>query len=393
MGLTMKEKKAVTKEIAKRYKKARKGEKGKMLDEFIKLTKYTRCYASYVLRNWAVKTTPAITKKRKRKRIYDYRVFTALKSIWIVCGRICGKRLAPYLKEIVPILERHRELIVDKETKEKILKISASTTDKLLSKEKARMRLKGRARTKPGTLLKNQIPIRTFTDWNENRPGFVEIDLVSHDGGNPRGDFAQTLDVTDVCTGWTETQAVKNKAQIWTFEALKGIRERLPFKLLGIDSDNGSEFINAHLLRFCKQEKITFTRTRLYRKNDNCFVEQKNYSVIRKNVGYYRYGTKKELEMLNELYKVLRLYTNFFQPVMKLIKKTRVGSKVIKRYDKAKTPYQRVFDSPYVPEEDKEKLRAEYDQLNPAELKRELTKLKDRLMREASAKHLGIEFK
>jgi len=393
MGLTMKEKKAVSKEIAKRYKKARKREKGKILDEFTKLTNYSRCYASYVLRNWAVELTPAITKKRKRKRIYDYRVFTALKGIWIICGRICGKRLAPYLKEIVPILERHRELIVDKETKEKILEISASTIDRLLSKEKAKMRLKGRARTKPGTLLKHQIPIRTFADWDEGRPGFVEIDLVSHDGGNARGDYAQTLDVTDVYTGWTETEAVKNKAQIWTFKALKGIRKRLPFKLLGIDSDNGSEFINAHLLRFCKQEKITFTRARPYRKNDNCFVEQKNYSVVRKAVGYYRYETKKELEMLNELYKVLRLYTNFFQPVMKLVKKTRVGSKVIKRYDEAKTPYQRVLDSAYVPEEDKERLRAEYDQLNPAELKRELTKLKNRLMMEASAKHLGIEFK
>jgi len=247
---------------------------------------------------------------------------------------------------------------VDKETKEKILEISASTIDRLLSKEKAKMRLKGRARTKPGTLLKHQIPIRTFADWDEGRPGFVEIDLVSHDGGNARGDYAQTLDVTDVYTGWTETEAVKNKAQIWTFKALKGIRKRLPFKLLGIDSDNGSEFINAHLLRFCKQEKITFTRTRPYRKNDNCFVEQKNYSVVRKAVGYYRYETKKELEILNELYKVLRLYTNFFQPVMKLVKKTRVGSKVIKRYDEAK-----------------------------------LTKLKNRLMMEASAKHLGIEFK
>ena len=283
-------------------------------------------------------------------------------DIWIICGRICSKRLAPYLKEIVPILERHKELVVDKETKEKILKISASTIDRLLFKERAKLRLKGRARTKPGTLLKNQIPIRTFADWDENKPGFVEVDLVSHDGGNPRGDYVHTLDVTDVYTGWT-------------------------------DSDNGSEFINAHLLRFCKQEKITFTRTRPYRKNDNCFVEQKNYSIVRKAVGYYRYETKKELEILNELYKVLRLYTNFFQPVMKLVEKTRVGSKVIKRYDKSKTPYQRVLDSPYVPREDKERLRAEYDQLNPAELKRELTKLKNRLMMEASTKKRVIWYR
>ena len=227
--------------------------------------------------------------------------------------------------------------------------------------------------------MKHQIPIRTFSEWNEKRPGFVEIDLVGHDGGNSRGDYIQTLDVTDVCTGWTETRGVKNKAQVWVFAGLTLIMKRMPFKILGIDSDNGSEFINDHLVRFCDKKKLTFTRSRPYRKNDNCFVEQKNYSVVRKTVGYTRYDTEEELNVLNELYDSLRLYTNFFQPVMKLIKKTRVGSKVKKEYDRARTPFKRVVESPFIPEQVKEKLNQEYATLNPVELKRKIISMQDRL--------------
>ena len=175
--------------------------------------------------------------------------------------------------------------------------------------------------------------------------------------------------------------AVKNKAQIWVIAAIENIKERLPFSVLGIDSDNGAEFINAHLLRYCEQNQITFTRSRPYRKNDSCFIEQKNYSVIRRAVGYSRYDTDNELNILNELYGYLRLYVNFFQPVRKLIKKERIGSKVIKRYDEAKTPYQRVLESPNIKEEIKVKLRKEYAMLNPAELKRKITKLQNRLLK------------
>ena len=175
--------------------------------------------------------------------------------------------------------------------------------------------------------------------------------------------------------------AVKNKAQIWVFAGIKDIKERLPFSMLGIDSDNGAEFINAHLIRYCKEHKITFTRSRPYRKNDSCFVEQKNWSVIRRAVGYGRYDTDKELSILNKLYGYLRLYVNFFQPVRKLIKKERIGSKVTKRYDEAKTPYRRVLASPDIKEEIKVKLKNQYAMLNPAELKRKITKLQNRLLK------------
>jgi hypothetical protein len=273
------------------------------------------------------------------------------------------------------------EIQLDAKVREKLLKISAATIDRLLTDTRKRFRIKGRSTTRPGSLLKKSIPIRTFADWDEKVPGFFEVDLVSHDGGAARGDYNQSLNFTDIATGWEEMVAVKNKAQVWVFAGIKEIEERLPFSILGIDSDNGSEFINAHLIRYCEKEHITFTRSRPYRKNDSCFVEQKNWSVIRRAVGYARYDNDKELNILNKLYSYLRLYVNFFQPVRKLIKKERIGSKVIKRYDEAKTPYQRVLESPNIKDEIKVKLRKEYDMLNPAELKRKITKLQNRLLK------------
>jgi hypothetical protein len=221
--------------------------------------------------------------------------------------------------------------------------------------------------------------VRTFSQWDDARPGFVEIDLVSHEGGDGSGDFVQSLNVTDVSTGWTEMRAVKNKAQVWVFEALMKIKEQLPFQLLGIDSDNGSEFINAHLIRYCKENHITFTRGRSYKKNDNCYIEQKNYTVVRKAVGYPRYETENELHMLNELYSHLRLYINFFIPVAKKIEKIRIGSKIKKMYDTPMTPYKRVMSSQYIEPETKEKLELQHSKLNPAQLKRNISALQDRL--------------
>lgn len=395
----MREKQAVTKKLALKYKRARKKEKGKILDNLIELTGYNRSYQARVLRQ---KAKPKVVgrlksrdvniilvedgrvkkkKKRKRPRKYGNKVFKALKDIWFICDCICGRRLAPYLPEIIPVLEQWGEIKLEEEVREKLLEISSATIDRLLAPVRKRYQIKGRSGTKPGTLLKHQIPIRTYSEWDENRPGFVEVDLVSHEGGDPNGDFAHTLDLTDIHTGWTETRAVKNKAQVWVFEALQEIIERLPFKLLGLDSDNGSEFINAHLLRFCKKEEITFTRARPYRKNDSCFVEQKNWSVVRKAVGYRRYDTEKELRVLNELYDPFRLYTNFFQPVMKLVEKRRIGSKVKKKYDQARTPFRRVLESPFIDKEAKDELAQEYEKLNPAALKRKITRLQAELER------------
>jgi hypothetical protein len=309
-----------------------------------------------------------------------------LKKLWVIMRYVCGKRMAAGLKDLVAALERHGEILLDSQTKQKLIKVSPATIDRLLAPERKKTQLKGRSTTKPGTLLKRQIEIRTFSDWDESKPGFVEIDLVAHDGGNSSGEYCHTLDVTDVCTGWTETRAVKNRAQVWVFEALQDIQARLPFKLLGIDSDNGGEFINHHLLAYCSTQGIKFTRGRPYKKNDNCYVEEKNYSVVRKTVGYARYDTEQELRLLNELYSLLRLYTNCFLPVMKLADKQRFGSKVKKTYDRPLTPYRKLVQSVQVPDKAKRQLKRLYLTLNPAELDRQIAALQTRLAKLATEK-------
>lgn len=395
MRLTMKARQEVTKATAGQYRGARKKEKGQILDQFIATTGYSRWYARLVLRHegrriQTDKQTIVVVErkssaKRKRARYYDEKVQTALLKLWRIMDYICGKRLQPWLPELITVLERHNEFHCDRQTRAKLLRISAASIDRLLQPERRKHQLRGRAGTKPGTLLKKQIPIRTFAEWDEQCPGFVEIDLVGHDGGTAAGDYCQTLDLTDIATTWTETMAVRNKAQTWVFAALKKLRKNLPFPLLGIDSDNGSEFINQYLTDYCKEEKLSFTRARPYRKNDNCFVEQKNYSVVRRAVGYGRYHTEVQLALLNELYATLRLYTNFFQPTMKLKCKERVGSKVTKRYDDAQTPYQRVLAAPQVSEADKQRLRARYKTLNPAALKRKLMRFQDQLLQSTAS--------
>ncbi|MFH1219672.1 MAG: hypothetical protein V1694_04390 [Candidatus Eisenbacteria bacterium] len=257
---------------------------------------------------------------------------------------------------------------------------------RLLAGERKRLEIKGRSGTKPGSLLKHKIPICTFADWDDARVGFLQVDLVGHEGGNPRGDFCQSLSATDVATGWIETRAIKNKAQVWVFEALQDTREKLPFPMLGINSDSGSEFINAQLFRYCKAEKITFTRCREGRKNDNCYVEQKNYTAVRQTVGYFRYDTDKELQLLRRIYNIYRLYANFFLPQMKLTDKTRDGSKVTKHYDRARTPYARVLSSREVADQVKRALTSQYAILNPAALRRDMAVLQQKLYRIAASK-------
>lgn len=382
----MAERRSVVRATARRYQRGRKKEKQKILDEFVELTGYNRCYARRVLRNHGrpVKgQLRSISVKRRQSRScrqYDERVLVALRQIWLILDFICGKRLVAIMPEILRRLEYFGELKVDPRTREKLQRISAATIDRLLTPERRKHQLRGRARTKPGTLLKHQIPLRTFSEWNERRPGFVEIDLVSHDGGAAAGEYLYTLDMTDVYSGWTEVQAIQNKAQVWVFAALKDLRGRLPFALRGIDSDNGSEFINDQLLKYCQSERITFTRSRPYRKNDNCFVEQKNYTMVRRHVGYQRLVGSEQLALVNELYGHLRLYANYFQPVMKLKTKERHGSQVKKTYDLAQTPYQRLRGSRRLSVAIKQRLAREYAQLNPAELKRNIERIQTRLL-------------
>jgi len=386
----MRERRVLVKAFAKGYRKAGKKEKGQILDRFVEATGYQRRYAARVLRGqgWRIGVGKGVVLvgdqearvRRSRPRVYGREEEKALRRIWEMLDYLSGKRLAPALPRVIQALERHGELNLSEQVKGKLLRISAATIDRLLSAEKRRLQIRGRGATKPGTLLRHQVPIRTYEEWDEARPGFVEVDLVGHDGGFSQGDYAQTLTLTDVATGWTEVMAVRNKAQVWVFEALQRVRSHLPFPLLGLDSDNGSEFINNHLVRYCQQEQITFTRSRPWRKNDNCFVEQKNYSVVRRFVGYGRYDREPDVELLNQLYLVLKDYVNFFLPSQKLKSKTREGSRVRKSYHPAQTPYQRLLASGRLSRDQKAELKKHAESLNPAELRRRIVRLQEKLL-------------
>ena len=393
----MLERRVMVKAFASEYQRGSKKEKGTIFDTFVETTGYQRRYAAQLLRlqgrrgalGKGVWVEADVGDRRRRKRIYDEEVKRALKRIGQMLDYLCGKRLVAALEPTLAALEKHQEWQPSAEVGRKLLSISAATIDRLLAPEKKKLRLRQRGGTKPGTLLRHQVAVRTFADWDDARPGFVEVDLVAHEGDRARGDYAQTLDLTDVSTGWTELAAVPNKAQVWVFEAIQQLRQGRPFALVGLDSDNGSEFINNQRWRYCEQEQLTMTRSRPHRKNDNCFVEQKNYSVVRRYVGYARYDTPGELALLNQLYEQLRLYVNFFLPSQKLEQKVRRGSRVSKRYSPAKTPYQRVLESTEVSTSCQRKLRAQYGKLNPAQLHREIVGLQEKLMDLTAKKRRG----
>jgi hypothetical protein len=352
--------------IRPRYLKANKAGKGQILDELMANAGYHRKYAIRALNH---KPKPKGLKRPGRRKVYRGEVVQALEQIWEICGRICSKRLKPFLPEIVTVLERCRELCLSPETKVLLLAMSPATIDRCLKKVRFTSPQRGISTTKPGALLKAAIPIRTFTPWEEEHPGFLEIDLVAHCGPTTEGTYLNTLTATDLATGWTECLALAQKTQLAVSQAIAQLRLDLPFPLLGLDSDNGGEFINETLLRYCQSEQITFTRSRPYQKNDQAHVEQKNWSVVRHTVGYDRLETPQELALLQAIYVDLRRYINFFQPVLKLVAKDRIDGKTIKKYDQATTPYRRVLALDTLPLEVKARLAAQYVQLNPVTLR------------------------
>ncbi len=360
-----------------RYLKANRAQKIQILNEFVAITGYHRKHAIRLLKHG-----PRSKRGQKtgRKKIYRGEVVKALEEIWEICGRICSRRLKPFLPEIVEVLERHQELCLSEETKSLLLGMSRATIDRCLKGARFEKR-RGLSTTKPGTLLKNAIAVRKWNEWDDAQPGFVEVDLVAHCGESTEGIYLNTLTVTDVSTGWTECFALPNKTQAAVTQAISELRQRLPFPLLGIDSDNGSEFINDTLFRYCMAEKITFTRSRPYNKNDQAHVEQKNWSVVRHTVGYDRWETPEERELLASIYADLRLYVNFFQPVLKSIGKVQVDGKTIKQYDQASTPFRRVLAADQVSFAAKVSLTNQYVHLNPVQLRRQIDQKLARLLK------------
>jgi len=366
--MSQRSKRELLETIRGRYLKGRKKDKTRILDEFVAVTGYHRKYANRLLKQ-GVK--PKGGKKKGRRKIYQGEVVGALVNIWEVCGRICSKRLKPFLPEIIKVLERQHELSLSSEIKTMLCRMSRATIDRVLRSERYPDH-HGLSTTKPGALLKKAIPVRTWADWDDARPGFVEIDLVSHCGETTEGQYLNTLTAVDVSTGWVEIMAVFQRTQMAVFDAILVMRQQLPFPLLGIDSDNGGEFINDILYRYCLSEQITFTRSRPYKKNDQARVEQKNWSVVRHTIGYDRFETHAQLDLLRSIYLDLRLYVNFFQPVLKLIGKVQVDGKTIRQYDVAATPFRRVLASNQISLDVKARLTNLYFQLNPVSLRNQI---------------------
>lgn len=372
--MSLKSRMEYVKAVARRYLKARtRKEKTKILDEFSATAKYHRKHAIRKLR--VINFLDPPDQKKNRERKFSAEADAALIGIWEFYGCICAERLHPYLPEAIMKLEQFGHIRINEMVKKELLAMSRPTIGRRLMSHQQRFgKSKGLSATKPGSLLKKNIPIRTQS-WDVGKAGFLEMDLVAHCGGSLSGDFIYTLQSVDILTTWTERVAVIGKGQKGVFEAIKKIRRQIPFILLGLDSDNGSEFINDQLWKYCNEEDIAFTRSRPYMKKDNAHIEQKNWPLVRKILGYDRFDTELQLTLINDLYDhELRLYLNFLQPTMKLKEKVRVGAKIKKKYDAARTPYRRVLESPEVPEEKKEELRKLYATLDPVVLKKKIDK-------------------
>lgn len=381
MELSLAVRRQVTARLVGGYRKGSRAEKAAILDQLCQVNGWHRDHARKALRRAAGGPAP---RRRAREPVLKYgpQVIEALRLCWAVLDGPSGKRLAAALPQLVASLRAHGELVIDDVTAALLCAMSAATIDRRLAPDRAQLRVKGTSLTRPGSMLKSKIALKTWAEWNDASPGFVEMDLVGHDGGDNNDEFCYTLCVTDVATGWTCARSVRSKGERVVAAALQAIQVELPFALLGIHSDNGSEFINYHLAHWADAMQITFTRGRPHRSNDNAYVEQKNYTIVRRAAGYFRYDTPRELELLNRLWAAQTQLMNLFAPQHKLVSKTRVGAKVAKRYDTATTPAQRLLrDHPDVLcDADRTSIVSALDTVNPAQLRRTIGDLQNRLV-------------
>ena len=360
-----------------RYHTASRAEKHRLLDEVVAVTGIHRKAAIRLLRR--VPRLLTARSRAGRPACYGPEVAHAAEILWQAAGRIGAHRLHPFVPDLLGRLTQCGELTLAPAIEKLVRQASRPTLARLLAPARAQYPLRGATITRPGTWLKHEIPIRTFTEWDDARPGFLEVDLVAHCGTSTQGFYLCTLCAVDIATAWVELDAVWGKGQVRVGGAVEHIRTRLPLPLVGLDSDNGSEFINRSLVDYCRRYAITFTRSRAWKKNDSAHVEQKNGAIVRRLIGYDRFATRAAYAQLTRVYQLARLHVNFFQPVEKLVIKSREGARVHRVYDRAQTPFQRLCAAGVLAPDKRHELEVLYQSLNPLQLRRELDVALERL--------------
>ena len=381
MEMTVSSRRDLTVRTGSRYREADKSLKSKILDEFTGNTGYSRKYAIRLLGKGP--RPPAPKRGRTRQRVYPFSLLAGLVFIWETLDCICSKRLQAAIPDMVDKGQSWGHLHLFNDEQQLLKRMSSSTIDRLLCSARRARRPHGRSTTRGISYLKRMIPVHTHADRHHTDPGHLEMDLVVHCGESAHGDYAVTLDVVDLATFWVEPITPENRGQHAILAALKAVRQRLPFPLLSLDSDNDSSFINGQMQQYCQHEGIVFGRSRPYRKNDQAHIEQRNWSIVRQLVGYDRYETD-AVAAFNRLWEKRRLFANYLLPVRKLVRKQRIDGKVRKEYDKPQTPYQRLLASPSVSPESKAQLRRTYDSIDPVALKGEC----DQLLKDLWKKHM-----
>jgi len=404
----MDQKRAVTGKLAAKYRACReRKQRGKILAQVQELTGYNRHYAGWLLRNFGktrllqdaegkpvrlVVGSRNLRRQAVRPHTYDQAVKKLLVWLWECFDQMCGKRLVAVLPDVLPVLAKRQGLKKTAAAYQKLLHISAATIDRLLKPERAKRRLKGIGHTRPSSLLRSSIPIVISSELPVEKPGTYQIDLVGHDGGNPNGHFAFTLNAVELFSGWVEPRILLNKAQRWSKEAVKSIQIASPIPLQGLHSDNDSAFLNEPLQSWCASQGIPYSRARPYHSNDTCYVEQKNFNIVRQAVGYARYETEEEVALIAKLYGHLRLLINFFYPSMKLLEKKRVDGRIRKRYDQPRTPARRLLECAAIAPKIQSALGQQLHELDPFVLKNRISRLQTQLLALVRRKNMKIQY-
>jgi len=376
--------------IRERYKKSDKHRKKYILNEFCKICGYNRKYAIRLLNNNGSENQERQKRPGRRKKYYKQRVIEFILQTWLSTHHLCSKRLKAAIKDWLPFYTTAKGISLTGEDLKLIETVSSRTIDRILKPYRKKYKTYGMATTKPGSILKEFIPIKT-KQWDETKPGFLEADTVAHCGGSIAGDFIFTVNMVDIATNWTIQRAVWCKGQKGVKEAIISMENTLPFKILGFDTDNGSEFLNWNLISYFKNKKVKFSRSRPYEKNDNAHIEGKNWTVVRRYLGYERFDTMETLNLLNELYKSdWYKYLNYFLPSVKLKSKDRVGSKIVKIHDEARTPLERLLESSVIKNEVKLKLRKEKERMNPYLLSDEINRRTEKIKQLAKYSKSGM---